>query len=97
MQIRIGLENNIEGRSLAWALDYPGCFAYGNDEAEALINLPKAMLAYESWINNHTSEAWVIFRDLDLRVVDKFDTFCMNVDYTRSARAGLRDQRLVRR
>jgi hypothetical protein len=25
--IRIGLENNFEHRSLAWALDLPGCFA----------------------------------------------------------------------
>jgi hypothetical protein len=50
MLIRIGIENNIEGRTLAWALDYPGCFAYGMDEAEALINLPKALLDYEHWI-----------------------------------------------
>ena len=44
MQIRIGIENNNEGRTLAWAFDYPGCFAYGMDEAEALIMLPKALL-----------------------------------------------------
>jgi len=81
MQIRIGLENNIEGRSLAWALDYPGCFAYGLDESEALIGLPRALLAYEHWIQNHTSEPWVSFEDLDLRVVEKFETFHIGADY----------------
>ncbi len=28
MRILVGIENNIEERSLAWALEYPGCFAY---------------------------------------------------------------------
>ena len=37
MQIRVGLENNIEGRSLAWVLDHPGCFAYGKDGPEGNI------------------------------------------------------------
>jgi hypothetical protein len=81
MLIRIGLENNIEGRALAWALDYPGCFAYGSDESEALINLPRALLEFELWIKNHTSSPWLSFDDLDLRVVEKFTTFRLGVDY----------------
>ncbi len=81
MHLRIGLENNIEGRTLAWALDYPGCFAYGSDEAEAMIQLPRALLAYEVWIKNHTENPWVDFGDLDLRVVDRFDTFRLGEDY----------------
>ena len=44
--IKIGLENNPRGRSQAWALDYPGCFAYGKDGSEALLNVPAAVLAY---------------------------------------------------
>ncbi len=47
MRIRIGLGKNLEGRDLAWALDYPGCFAYGTDEAETLIRLPSELLKYE--------------------------------------------------
>jgi len=39
--IKVGVENNYEGRSLAWALDYPGCFDYGSNETEALIRIPK--------------------------------------------------------
>lgn len=31
MLFHIGLENNVEGRSLAWVLDHPGCFAYGEN------------------------------------------------------------------
>lgn len=81
MQIRIGIENNIEGRTLAWALDYPGCFSYGMDEAEALIQLPRALLQYEKWIKDHTADSWVNFTDMDMRVVEHFTTFHMDDDY----------------
>ena len=81
MQIRIGLENNIEGRTLAWALDYPGCFAYGLDEAEALIQLPRALLNYEKWVKDHISPSWVDFKDMDLRVVEHYNTFRIGEDY----------------
>jgi hypothetical protein len=81
MLIRIGIENNIEGRTLAWALDYPGCFAYGLDEAEALIRLPHALIRYEIWIKDHTSDPWVDFSTLDLRVLERFNTFNLNDDY----------------
>ena len=81
MIIRIGMENNIEGRSLAWALDLPGCFAYGEDEAEALINLPRSVLNYAAWINNHTNTTWLTIADFDLRVVEQFTTFRLGADY----------------
>lgn len=81
MQIRIGIENNFDGRSLAWALDYPGCFAYGADQAEALIRLPRALLKYEAWINVHTQQPWVQFDDFDLRVVDSFTAFSIDENY----------------
>jgi uncharacterized damage-inducible protein DinB len=81
MHIRIGLENNVEGRSLAWALDFPGCFAYGSDESEALIFLTMALPNYEHWIRNHTEAPWVKFDDLDLRVVEKYENFRMGIDY----------------
>ncbi len=81
MLIRIGLDNNIEGRSLAWALDFPGCFAYGEDKTEAMINLPRALLEYEAWINSHTNYPWLSFDDLDLRVVEHFTTFRLGEDY----------------
>lgn len=81
MHIRIGLENNIEERTLAWTLDFPGCFAYGADEAEALIRLPQALLKYEIWIKGHTSDPWVDFNDLEMQVVERFETFRLGEDY----------------
>jgi len=81
VQIRIGLENNVEGRSLAWALDYPGCFAYGADEAEALIRLPRVLLQYEGWIRDHTAQPWLDFASMDMRVVERFETFRIDEDY----------------
>lgn len=82
MQIRIGLENNTEeGRFLACALDYPGAFAYGEDEAEALIRLPKALLEYDKWIRDHTSDSRLLFTDMDLRVEERFTTFNIDENY----------------
>ena len=79
MQIRIGLEQNTEdGRFLAYALDHPGCFAYGSDEAETLIRMPRAVLNYDKWIRDHTSGPWADFTDLDFRIMERFTTF--NID-----------------
>ena len=51
MLIRTGVENNMDGRSLAWALEHPGCFADGADGEAALAALPAAWRAYTAWIN----------------------------------------------
>ncbi len=55
----IGLENNAEGRSQAWVLGHPGCFAYGVDGSAALEAIPKAIQDYRLWIAAHTSESWL--------------------------------------
>jgi hypothetical protein len=81
MRIRIGLEKNVEGRDLAWALDYPGCFAYGADEAEALIRLPSELLKCETWIKDHTSNPWVDLKDMDMYVAERYETFRLGDDY----------------
>ena len=36
MIFQAGIENNNEGRSIAWALEHPGCFAYGVNADGAL-------------------------------------------------------------
>lgn len=59
MQAHIGLENNYEGRSLAWALDFPGCFAYGSDGLEALSHLKAEFERYKAWVATHTSDSWL--------------------------------------
>ncbi len=81
MIIRIGLENNFEGRSLAWALDFPGAFAYGADESDALLALPRALVQYENWANQHAGQPWVEVGDFDLRLVETFRDYTINRDY----------------
>ena len=78
MIIRIGIEKGYENKVVAYALDYPGCFAYGMDEAEALLKLPQVLLKYEVWIKDHTEDCWVNFTEMDLRVTDVIDSFVIN-------------------
>ena len=70
--IRVGLEYGVEGRILAWALDFPGCFAYGQADAEVMLNFARNMLAYEAWINLHADQAWFNLINLDFRIVEVF-------------------------
>lgn len=81
MQIRVGMENNVEGRSIAWPLDFPGCFAHGDDETDALIRLPGELLNFEIWIKDHTANPWINFEGLDIRVVEHYTTHYINDKY----------------
>jgi hypothetical protein len=85
MLIRIGMENNMEGRSLAWALDFPGAFAYGTDATEALLALPRSLVQYENWANNHAGEAWLDLGDFDLRTVETWDTYTIDSNFELAA------------
>ena len=70
--IRVGLEYGVGGGSLAWALDFPGCFAYGQADAEVMLNFARNLLAYEAWINLHADQAWFNLINLDFRIVEVF-------------------------
>lgn len=60
MSIRVGLENHVEGRSLAWVLGHPGCYRYGGNAAEALASVPDAVATYASWVDGHLGRpGWV--------------------------------------
>lgn len=83
MRIAIGLELNNEGRALAWALDFPGCFAYGEDGPEAVITLPRELVRYEAWTAQHGGPGWLNLGDFDLRVVDTWEVFTVNDQYER--------------
>ena len=78
--IQIGLERNVEGRTLAWALDHPGVFTYGADDAEALLRMPREILKFESWLNLHTDHPWVQLESLDMHIDETFDSFPVEVD-----------------
>lgn len=82
MVFRIGLENNYEGRSLAWALEHPGCFAYGEDGEAALANMPQALEAYTGWIaDHHCGESWLHLGEMELRVDDTWQVYDIGEDF----------------
>ena len=80
-RIRVGLELNYEGRALAWAVDYPGCFAYGEEGPQAIIALAPALVRYQQWANRHSGEALIDLGDFDLRLVDTWTVYSMDDSY----------------
>src|SRR5581483_4271336 len=84
MIFRVGIENNNEGiRSIAWALEHPGCFAYGKDEKEALANLPEAICAYSAWINQRES-SWVNENKIELKIEDTWTAYNIDESFDRN-------------
>lgn len=83
MQLITGLELNIEGRNLAWALGFPGCFSYGEDDQEALLRLPQSFVAYQKWVNFKAGEnSWLKdITDFDVRLVETFRVYAINENY----------------
>lgn len=82
MRILVGLENNIENRSLAWALEHPGCFAYGTEGSEAVINVARAFVEYKRWLEGHVADSWLAdVRDVDVRLVDVWDVYEIDEHY----------------
>lgn len=82
MRINIGVENNYEGRSLAWMLDYPGCFAYGAEGSEAILRAPQALLRYKEWVDSHLNDSWMkSLGDFDIHLEESFDVFTINDDF----------------
>jgi hypothetical protein len=81
MRILVGLELDNEDRVLAWALDFPGCFAYGADQSEALMRLAHETSMYDQWILRHSGSSPLESKDFDFRVVDTWQVFTMNDRY----------------
>jgi uncharacterized damage-inducible protein DinB len=76
MRVRVGLENGFEGwRSIAWALDFPGAFAYGKDGSEAIMNLPQALINFAGWANRHAGSEWVTLNDFDVRLEETWAVY----------------------
>jgi hypothetical protein len=72
--IRLALEAGFENyRTLCWGLDYPGCFTYGADTAEALLKFPQALLTHAAWVALHTETPWIELNDMDFGVVESFE------------------------
>jgi len=89
MILVVGLENENEGRALAWALDFPGCFAAGDDAAGALMRLPQAFIKYQDWIAAHTRDSWVAgIGDFDVRLVETCDNYRVDRETLRGVSSG---------
>ena len=69
MIFQAGIENNNEGRSIAWALEHPGCFAYGINGNAAAVNLELALNKYAGWILYHDRNTWLNFAEKDVEIV----------------------------
>lgn len=79
MQVFVGLENGMEGRQLAWALDHPGCYAYGADGPAAVASIAPAFKKYQEWISRHTSDSWLAGAEaVDVSLAEVFD--CYTID-----------------
>jgi len=72
MLIRVGMEEDPGNRFTAWALDFPGCFAYGKDQAEALLALPRKLLEFDYWVRLHTDQPWFQIDGMDMHVDETF-------------------------
>ncbi|MDR3563149.1 MAG: DinB family protein [Negativicutes bacterium] len=82
MKLSIGLENGFEGRSIAWALDYPGCFSYGKDGSEAIVGIPQGLLSYQAWMDTHTADSWLKdLADIDVRLVETRQFYEVDENY----------------
>ncbi len=82
MRINVGVEKYPEGRSIAWALDYPGCFANGSSDSEAIIRLPDALLRYKEWIDSHTTDSWMKdLGDFSIHLADTFEVYSIDEQY----------------
>ena len=79
MLIRVGMEEDPGIRYTAWALDFPGCFAYGADQAEALLTLPRKLLEYDYWVRLHTDQPWFQLDGLDMHVEETFQVNRINL------------------
>lgn len=84
MRYRIGIENKFEGlRSIAWAVDHPGCFAYGRDEQEATANSVNAIREYTNWINRH-EPSWLPLDEIfEPQVVQVWTDYLIDDDFER--------------
>jgi len=83
MLFHVGIENNNEGsRSIAWALEHPGCYAYGKDADSALGAFPAALRTYSNWISQH-EPSWLRAQNVEVNVDGVWNNFSINEKFER--------------
>jgi hypothetical protein len=83
MIFRVGIENDNDGRSIAWALEHPGCFAYGKDSAQALGHIADAVRQYMTWIGRHGGAKPSLAGDVEITNEETFDVYYVDEAFER--------------
>ena len=78
MIFRVGIENNNDGRTIAWALEHPGCFAYGANASAACLNLETAIQKYATWILRNQTNSWLNFDEVEIIPEETWDVYSIN-------------------
>ncbi len=81
MSLNIGVENGMEGRSIVWVLDHPGCFSYGSQPESALSTLPVALQEYNQWLLRNGKESWSIPVDQEHLLDGTWEVFHIDENY----------------
>lgn len=82
MRLLVELENGMDGRPLAWALEHPGCYAFGSDSGDAVNNMAAAFMAYQAWIERHTADSWLRdIRDVEVHLSEVWDGYNIDENY----------------
>ena len=87
MIFRVGIETNNDERTIAWALEHPGCYAYGVDEVEACANLESEIVQYADWIHQHEAGNWLALDSVQIRVEETFEAYFIDKDLDRDGKA----------
>jgi hypothetical protein len=75
MIYRIGIENNNDGfRTIAWVLDHPGCFSYGDNADQAIDILPDAIFNYAAWAQARGAD-WINVEQIELAIDETFECY----------------------
>jgi len=83
MEFQVGLENNVEGRSLAWVIGLPGCFAYGADGTAALAAAQAAIRDYLEWLADRGG-SWLAAEDIEISHVETWDVYDIDGQFKRA-------------
>jgi predicted RNase H-like HicB family nuclease len=77
----IGLENGMEGRSMAWVFDHPACFAYGQDNQEALQNLPGSIAEYVGWLHHHNPQSQLTVEEIEIHLKETWEVYQIDENF----------------
>lgn len=83
MRVLIGVENNNEGRSVAWALEHFGCYALAPDGQSAVVQMARAIPEYIDWLESHTDQPWFNPADIDIRLEEVLDDYFIDQHFNR--------------